>query len=313
MRKRWGWFLALSFLPVIAGGLIWLVYFRLGWLPDYVVYSRISLGILIFAAGVGLSLIFVVVVAIAWLSTIRAEKRINDDRSATSAAHRQFIFRLDHELKNPLTSLHVELANLEAITTTSDENPEEQTQTIHRLQEQTNRLSDLVLQLRKVAELERQSIESDEVNLDQLLTDLVTEFRLTPEGMTRKITIDLPQVPWPLPNVRGDSDLLYLALHNVLENAVKFTRSGDSIHTRAYEDANHVIVEIADTGPGIPDEEQAHVWEELFRGKMARGTPGSGLGLALVKAIIERHDGQVSLRSRVNRGTIVTIRIPAQM
>jgi len=313
MRKRWGWFLALSFLPVIAGGLIWLVYFRLGWLPDYVVYSRISLGILIFAAGVGLSLIFVVVVAIAWSSTIRAEKRINDDRSTTSAAHRQFIFRLDHELKNPLTSLQVELANLEAMTPTSDENSAELTQTIHRLQEQTNRLSDLVLQLRKVAELERQSIESDEVNLDQLLTDLVTEFRLIPEGMARKITIDLPQVPWPLPNVRGDSDLLYLALHNLLENAVKFTRSGDSIHTRAYEDANHVIVEIADTGPGIPDEEQSHVWEELFRGKMARGTPGSGLGLALVKAIIERHDGQVSLRSRVNRGTIVTIRIPGQM
>jgi len=312
MRKRWWWVLALSFLPVIAGGLIWLVYFRLGWLPDYVVYSRISLGILVFAAGVGLSLIFGVVVAIAWSRAIRAEKRINDDHIAASAAHRQFIFRLDHELKNPLTSLQVELANLEAMTPTSDENPGEQSQTIHRLQEQTNRLSDLVLQLRKVAELDQQTIESDEVNLDQLLTDLVNEFQLIPAGMARKITLDLPQIPWPLPNVRGDADLLYLAIYNVLGNAVKFTRPGDSIQTRAYEDANHVIVEIADTGPGIPEEEQAHVWEELFRGKMARGTPGSGLGLALVKAIIERHDGQVSLRSRVNQGTIVTIRIPAQ-
>jgi len=310
--KRWWWPLALSFLPVIAGGLIWLVYFRLGWLPDYVVYSRVSLGILVFAAGVGLSLIFVVVVAIAWSRAIRAEKRINDERSAAGAAHRQFILRLDHELKNPLTSLQVELANLEAMTPTADENPSEKSQTIHRLHEQTNRLRDLVLQLRKVAELDRQTIESDEVNLDQLLTDLVTEFRLTPAGMARKITLDLPQVPWPLPNVWGDADLLYLALHNVLGNAVKFTRPGDSIQTRAYEDANHVIVEIADTGPGIPEEEQAHVWKELFRGKMARGTPGSGLGLALVKAIIERHDGQVTLRSRVNRGTIVTIRIPTQ-
>ncbi len=313
MRKRWAWALALSFLPVIAGGLIWLVYFRLGWLPDYIVYSRISLGILVFAAGVGLSLIFVAVVAIAWWGAIRAEKRINDDRRAANAAHRQFIFRLDHELKNPLTSLQVELANLEALIAASDEKPGEQSQTIHRLQEQTNRLSDLVLQLRKVAELDRQTIESDEVNLDQLLTDLIDEFRLTPAGMARRITLDVPQVPWPLPNVRGDADLLYLALHNVLGNAVKFTRPGDSIQMRAYEDANHVIVEIADTGPGIPEDELAHVWEELFRGKMARGTPGSGLGLALVKAIIERHGGQVSLRSRVNRGTIVTLRIPTQM
>jgi len=313
MRRRWWWALTLSFLPAIAGGLIWLVYFRLGWLPDYVVYSRISLGILVFVAGVGLSLIFIMVVATAWSRANQAEKKINDDRIAANAAHRQFIFRLDHELKNPLTSLQVELANLEAMTPTSDENPGELSQTLHRLREQTNRLSDLVLQLRKVAELNRQTIESDEVNLDQLLTDLVTEFQLTPAGMARKITLDLPQLPWPLPNIRGDADLLYLALHNILGNAVKFTRPGDSIQTRAYEDGNHVIVEIADTGPGIPEEEQAHVWDELFRGKMARSTPGSGLGLALVKAIIERHDGQVSLRSRVNRGTIVTIRIPAQM
>lgn len=313
MRKWWWRALALSFLPVIAGGLIWLVYFRLGWLPDYIVYSRISLGILVFTAGAGLSLIFVVVIVIAWSRAMRAEELINNDRIAASAAHRQFIFRLDHELKNPLTALQVELANLEAMTPISDENSGEQSQTIHRLQEQANRLSDLVLQLRKVAELDRQTFESDEVNLDQLLTDLVTEFRLIPEGIARKITLDLPKVPWPLPNVRGDVDLLYLALHNVLGNAVKFTRPGDSIQARAYEDANHVIVEIADTGPGIPEEEQAHVWEELFRGTMARGTPGSGLGLALVKAIIERHDGQVSLRSRINRGTIVTIRIPAQM
>lgn len=313
MSKRWWWALALSFLPVIAGGLIWLVYFRLGWLPDYIVYSRISLGILVIAAGGGLSLIFVGVVAITWWLATRYEKKIKGDRMEASAARRQFLLRLDHEFKNPLTSMQVELANLEAVAPTSDENPGEQSQTIHRLKEQTKRMSDLVLQLRKLAELESQTIESDEVNLDQLLTDLVTEFQLIPAGMARKITLNLPQVPWPLPNVRGDADLLYLALHNVLGNAVKFTRPGDSIQTRAYEDANHVIVEIADTGPGIPEEEQAHVWEELFRGKMARGTPGSGLGLALVKAIIERHDGQVNLRSRANQGTIVTLRIPAQM
>ncbi len=313
MRKQWWWALILSFLPIIAGGLIWLVYFRLGWLPDQVIYSRISLGNLLFAAGTSLSLIFLLVLAVAWSRTIRAEKRIKDHHLAASTSHQQFVLRLDHELKNPLTSLQVELANLKAMTPTSDENSEEQFETIHRLQEQTNRLSELVRQLRKVAELDRKTIESAEVNLDQLLTDLVTDFQLLPTEKRRTITLDIPKVPWPLPNVRGDTDLLYLALHNILRNAVKYTRPKDSIQMRAYEDAKHVIIEIADTGPGIPQEEQAYVWEELFRGKMARGTPGSGLGLTLVKAIIERHNGKVSLKSRVDRGTIITIHIPTLM
>jgi two-component system OmpR family sensor kinase len=101
-------------------------------------------------------------------------------------------------------------------------------------------------------------------------------------------------------------------LRNVIGNAVKFTRPGDSIQVRAFEDSNQVIVEIADTGPGVPQDEQGQVWEELFRGKLGRSAPGSGLGLALVKAIVERHGGRASLRSRPNQGTIVTLRLPIQ-
>jgi two-component system OmpR family sensor kinase len=111
--------------------------------------------------------------------------------------------------------------------------------------------------------------------------------------------------------VLGDNDLLYLAVRNVLNNALKYTRPGDSIQVRAFEDSDWVIVEIAETGPGIPEDEQQHVWEELFRGKMARAVPGSGLGLTMVKTIIERHGGQAVLRSRLNQGTVVTLRLPA--
>jgi signal transduction histidine kinase len=79
---------------------------------------------------------------------------------------------------------------------------------------------------------------------------------------------------------------------------------------RALEDGSSVVVEVADTGPGIPADELPHVWEELYRGKGARGVQGSGLGLALVRAIVERHGGSVSLRSRVDQGTVVTARLP---
>ena len=132
---------------------------------------------------------------------------------------------------------------------------------------------------------------------------------------TPRIELSLPAVPWPLPKVEADSDLIYLAFHNLLGNAVKFARPTDSIQIRAFEDSQGqaVVVEIADSGPGIPDFELPHIWEELYRGKLARGLPGSGLGLALVRVIIERHGGQISIRSRVDQGTVVSVRLPTQL
>jgi two-component system, OmpR family, sensor kinase len=104
--------------------------------------------------------------------------------------------------------------------------------------------------------------------------------------------------------------LLFLAVYNLLDNTLKFTRPGDTIEVRAFEDGSHVAVEVADTGPGIPESEAPHVWEELYRAEGARGIPGSGLGLALVRAIVERHGGQVTLRSRAGQGTVVALRLP---
>ena len=79
---------------------------------------------------------------------------------------------------------------------------------------------------------------------------------------------------------------------------------------RAFEDGASVAIEVADTGPGIPEGDQPHVWEELYRGESARGIPGSGLGLALVRAIIARHEGDITFRSRHGEGTVFTVRLP---
>ena len=131
-----------------------------------------------------------------------------------------------------------------------------------------------------------------------------------PEAAERSISLSLPQAPWPLPDVQGDEDLLLLALLNLLGNAVKFSEPGATVEVRAFEDADMVIIEVADTGPGIPEGEVPFVWQELYRGRGARGIPGSGLGLALVRAITERHGGQVTIRSRVRQGTVVAVKLP---
>lgn len=310
MNRRQKTALGSALIPALFGIGAWLAYFQLGWLDDYIVFLRLSLGYIILGTGLALSAVLVTGVVLVIWQERKAAQSIHQSQLDSAASHRQFLLRLDHELKNPITTLQVEVANLNsAHAATSEEVDEEHHQSTHRVKEQVARLNDLVIQLRKLAELETRPLEDEPVDLDELLNDLVTEFQLTPAGMARTITLNLPQIPWRLPKVCGDADLLYLALHNVMGNAVKYTRPGDTIQARAFEDMEQVIVEIVDTGPGMLEDEQAHVWEELFRGKSARGTPGSGLGLTLVKAIVERHGGQVTFRSRLNQGTIVTFRL----
>jgi len=110
--------------------------------------------------------------------------------------------------------------------------------------------------------------------------------------------------------VSGDRDLVFLACHNLLDSACKFRRSGDAIEVRASEDGHWVVVEVADTGPGIPEGDVPHVLEELYRGENPRGAEGSGLGLALVRAVARHHGGSVAVRSREGEGTAFTLRLP---
>jgi two-component system OmpR family sensor kinase len=110
--------------------------------------------------------------------------------------------------------------------------------------------------------------------------------------------------------VRGDWELLSLALLNLVDNAMKYTAPGDRIEVRARESAGMVVVEVADTGPGIGPDDLGHIWEELYRSPDARTVPGSGLGLALVRAVVERHGGSVDAETRVGHGTVMRVQLP---
>jgi signal transduction histidine kinase len=213
---------------------------------------------------------------------------------------------LDHELKNPLTAIRAGLANLAEMPS-----GEPRQEALASVEAQALRLSRLSSDLRKLAELEVRLVEHSPVDVQVLLRDAFNMAQDQPVSADRHLNLSIPQAPWPLPKVRGDFDLLLLAVHNLLENALKFTRPGDTLELRAFEDGSEIVIEVADTGPGIPEDEQPHVWEELYRGEAGRGVPGSGLGLALVRAIAERHDGRVSLRSRLGQGTVFSLRLPA--
>lgn len=90
-----------------------------------------------------------------------------------------------------------------------------------------------------------------------LLLDVEAAARELPGADERRLRLTLPEAPWPLPPVRGDADLLFLVVPNLAANAVKFSRPGDTVEIRAAEDAARVLIEVADTGPGIPDTDSA--------------------------------------------------------
>lgn len=293
-----GWIFLI--LPVILGLLLKITFER-SWLENSIVYLRIDLGTLALLLGFLLTILLFII----WGIFLWQDRQFNQEffeyQATTAEERRQFLRRLDHELKNPLTAIQAGLVNL-------DNGRDDAA--LQSIKTQTRRLSRLVADLRKLADLETRPIERAPVDLAAVLEETVVIVQEEPETAERSISLSLPQAPWPLPQVQGDEDLLLLALVNLLNNAVKFTGPGDRVEVRAFEDSEMVIVEVADTGPGIPEAEVPFVWQELYRGRGARGVPGSGLGLALVRAITERHGGQVLIRSRVDQGTVVTMKLP---
>ena len=296
--KPWRWLVAL--IPAVLGGLL-AIYWSFISTYNPIAYLRIDLGSLGLILGLGLSALIAAGVAfrISW------ERRQQQIIATAADERRRFLRRLDHELKNPLTAIRAGLANLA-------ESPSVQArrEALLSVDAQAQRLSRLAADLRKLAELETRLVEHSPVDITAMLQEVFTLAQEQPEAGERHLNLSIPQAPWPLPKVPGDPDLIFLAVHNLMENALKFTRPGDTIELRASEDGTNLLIEVADTGPGIPSEEQPHVWEELFRGEAGRGIPGSGLGLALVRAIAERHTGQVSLRSRPGQGTIFSLLLP---
>jgi len=301
--KWWGWILSL--LPAGIGITVSILATN-EIISNPIFYLRGSLAALSSRGGVIISMVIITMALIWNHRQKRYEKAILDQQRQASEERRRFLQRLDHELKNPLTAIRAGLTNI-AHQPLEPYAAEEVT----AVQAQVLRISRLVADLRKLATLEITPLETTTVGMAELLTDVVSVLQEQAEIKDRRISLNVPNAPWPLPDVKGDPDLLLLAVHNLLDNAIKFTSPGDAIEVRAFDDGSDVVIEVADTGPGIPENEINRVWEELYRGEQARGVPGSGLGLSLVRAIIEKHGGNIGLRSRPDHGTVFSVRLPA--
>ena len=231
---------------------------------------------------------------------------------AAFARQKRFVADVSHELRTPLTGLGGSLEILLLGATTGDE------ETAHRLMSgmyaEVERMQRLVADLLALTRLDegRLKLHLTPVEVSPLLADVCMQMQSQVHGQSLTY-----QVPPGLPALRGDADQLRRVLLNIVENALKFTPPGGYVELRAaHEKQGWVMLEIQDTGAGIPPETLAHVFERFYRADSSRTRQssqmgGSGLGLSLARELVEAHGGTIAISSSVGQGTTVTLRLPA--
>lgn len=320
MLKRSWVNLFLVFLPLLAG-IVEFVLINV-WaqaLPPFMVTADFGIFALVFGMtirnlGIVALLMGMFITGLLLIYYNRAVRRqeqthmqVEEAKRDAEQGRRRFLRRLDHEIKNPLTGLRAALVNMQEVHTNADRQ-----RAVENANNAVERLTRLLTDLRKLSDLGERPIELWQVDVPDLLQDVVDAAHSLPAYEGREVNLLIPKVPSPFPAITGDRDLLVLAIYNLVENALKFTCETDSVEIRLLEDGRAILIEVADSGAGIPVEDVSKIFEELYRGSNARSTEGSGLGLALVHRIIALHSGRIDVRSSQEepRGTVFTIRLP---
>jgi signal transduction histidine kinase len=220
---------------------------------------------------------------------------------------RLFISSVSHELRTPLTTI---IGYSDLLQRRATENPELLQKSLQTINDEGKRLLRLVSDLLDLSTFENTHFKMifADVDLNDLLKDVIGQMKIK----SGKFNIDIFYNNTELPFVRGDKDRLKQVMINILDNAIKYSNSGDIIKVLATSDANCVEISVRDFGPGISPEIKDKIFDPFYRvdEDRSRKQGGSGLGLAIVKDIVERHLGSISVESQPGEGTMILIRLP---
>jgi signal transduction histidine kinase len=220
----------------------------------------------------------------------------------------EFVATVSHELRTPLTSM---MGFLEMLRDgDAGDLTDDQARFVTIVYRNSERLQRLVGDLLFVARLDANglALAVDEVALDDVVRDVVEST----VALVRSRGLDLVFAPGAVPPLAGDRERVAQVVTNLISNAVKFTPPGGRVVARTFADGDSAVVEVEDTGIGIPEAEQSHLFERFFRSSTAteQAIPGTGLGLVIAKAIVEAHGGRIRLRSEPGVGTCFRVELP---
>ena len=255
----------------------------------------------------------VLAIRFSWIAQFSGEAVVIVVHDVTSlrqleTMRRDFVANVSHELKTPLSSIK---AYSETLRLGALEDPVNRLRFVERIEEQANRLSDLILDLIRLARIESGIVafEVRDIRLSQIAQQRIHAFRVQAEK--RSLTLELEET---LPGimVRCDEEGLATIFDNLISNAVRYTPEGGQVIVRCSSDAMMGIIEVIDNGLGIAPEHQERIFERFYRVDKARSSDlgGTGLGLSIVKHFAQSFSGQVSVTSRLGKGTTFTVRLP---
>ena len=212
-----------------------------------------------------------------------------------------FISNVSHEMKTPLAVMQ----NLGTLLQAPDLSEEKRLEYATAITEQTRRMSSLITNILKLNKLENQQIYPNvtKYNLGEQLCECMLGFESEWEKKEIEIDVDIEEDVL----VNADPELLSLVWNNLLSNAIKFTDHGGKVGLALTTDGDKAIIQVSDTGCGISPETGKNIFQKFYQGDTSHATQGNGLGLALVKRVIDISGGEISVSSRVGVGSIFTV------
>ncbi|MGD1996059.1 MAG: ATP-binding protein [Anaerolineae bacterium] len=217
----------------------------------------------------------------------------------------EFVFTVSHDLRTPLTTIQGYVSLLERVGPLN----EQQRQFVERIHTGITDITNLVSEVLDLGRIEAgYDLEMQPLHLERIIDAVVDQFR----PAARMKAQELRWERRPLPVVRGSAQRLRQVVENLLSNAVNYTLEGGWISIEATEGEEHVAVRVADNGVGIPLADQPYIFERFYRveSRETQDVKGTGLGLTIVRSVVEKHGGRVWVESRPGVGSVFTFVLP---
>ena len=233
---------------------------------------------------------------------IKAINAMTAELQGTETLRTDFIANVSHELKTPLAVM----GNYATMLQQPGITDEERREYAKSISESARRLAQLITNILKLNKLENQQIfpKNEEFDLGEQLCACLLQFEDAWEKKELNIETDIEDDV----RIRSDSELLSLVWNNLISNAVKFTPQGGTVGVRLKTEGDQVVVSVSDTGCGIKPEVGQHIFEKFYQGDTSHATQGNGLGLALVKRVVDIFSGEIGVQSVYGRGSTFTVK-----